>query len=285
MFLVDAQGGNAHGDAACRRGAWRGPALCLPLQGRSALLFTGMVVLDPLALFFKVLLIGASLLVILAFTFRNSRELRGQSQGEFYALLLAVTLSNVLLATSNDLAMMYLALEMVSITSYVTGGLRAGTTGSRAKRPASARGLAQVRAFGAVSTGAMLYGLSLLYGALRHHQPAPHPRLPVGRRARGQPPGGGADHLLCWPASVQDGGGALPLLVPRRLPGRAHPVTAILSVAPKAAGFAIMLRFFAQGMATARAGAERRSRTGRLLMVVSVLTMTVGNVAALTRPT
>ena len=55
----------------------------------------------------------------LAFTFQNSRELHGLGQGEFYALLLALTLSNLLLAASNDMVMLYLALEMVSITSYV----------------------------------------------------------------------------------------------------------------------------------------------------------------------
>src|SRR5262245_52972762 len=82
-------------------------------------LFSGMLVIDPMAIFFKALLVGASLLVALAFTFRNSRELFGLGQGEFYALLLAVTLSNMFLAAANDLVMLYLALEMVSITSYV----------------------------------------------------------------------------------------------------------------------------------------------------------------------
>ena len=53
------------------------------------------------------------------FRFDGSRELHGLGQGEFYALMLAVTFSNLLLATANDLAMLYLALEMVSITSYV----------------------------------------------------------------------------------------------------------------------------------------------------------------------
>ena len=89
------------------------------LRDVSAEIFGGMAVVDPLGSFFQALLIAASLLVVLAFTFRNSRELHGQGQGEFYALLLAVTLSNVLLATANDLAMLYLALEMVSLTSYV----------------------------------------------------------------------------------------------------------------------------------------------------------------------
>ena len=59
----------------------------LELRGGSAEVFGGMAVIDPLASFFEALLIGASLLVVLAFTFRNSRELHGLVQGEFYALM------------------------------------------------------------------------------------------------------------------------------------------------------------------------------------------------------
>jgi NADH-quinone oxidoreductase subunit N len=68
--------------------------------------------------------------------------------------------------------------------------------------------------------------------------------------------------------------------------GAPTPVTAFLSVAPKAAGFAIMMRFFFSGLATEQTGPWDLASTvdwPRLLMVVSVLTMTVGNVAALTQ--
>src|SRR5262249_11442272 len=102
-------------------------------------------------------LIGASLVVVGAFRFDTSRELRGLGQGEFYALMLAVTLSNLLMAAANDLAMLYLSLEMVSITSYV---MVAYLKGDRLSNEASLKYIL----FGAVSTGAMLYGLSLLYG-------------------------------------------------------------------------------------------------------------------------
>jgi NADH-quinone oxidoreductase subunit N len=68
--------------------------------------------------------------------------------------------------------------------------------------------------------------------------------------------------------------------------GAPTPVTAFLSVAPKAAGFAIMARFFFEGLATGGAGAWDLAGTVNwqaMLMLVSVLTMTVGNVAALTQ--
>src|SRR5258708_23293954 len=78
-----------------------------------------MLVVDPMGVFFKIILVGASLLVALGFTFRNSRELAGLGQGEFYSLLLAVTLSNMPMAAANDLVMLYLSLEVFSMTSSV----------------------------------------------------------------------------------------------------------------------------------------------------------------------
>src|SRR6266545_4202068 len=195
----------------------------LPAGSHGASIFSGMVVVDPLGLFFKVVLLTASLLTVLLFTFRNSRELFGLGHGEFYALLLAVTLSNLLMAAANDIVMLYLSLEMVSITSYV---MVAYMKGDRMSNEASLKYLL----FGAVSTGAMLYGLSLLYGMAG--------------------------------------------------------TTALPSVAPKAAGFAIMLRFFFGSLAQAGTGPWDLAGTidwPQLLMVVSVLTMTVGNVAALTQ--
>ena len=130
-------------------------ASCFLLDRTPKTLWSGMVVLDPISIYFKMLLIGASLLVLVMF--RRSRELSGLVLSELYALLLAVTLSNLLLATSNDLVMLYLALEMVSVTSYV---MVAYMKGDKLSNEASLKYIL----FGAVSTGVMLYGLSLLYG-------------------------------------------------------------------------------------------------------------------------
>src|SRR3989442_8140852 len=83
----------------------------LPAGSPGASIFSGMVVVDPLGLFFKVILLAASLLTVLLFTFRNSRELFGLGHGEFYELLLAVTLSNLLMATSTGIPMLSLSLD------------------------------------------------------------------------------------------------------------------------------------------------------------------------------
>jgi NADH-quinone oxidoreductase subunit N len=255
-------------------------ALCLGLRGFAGEIWSGMVVVDPLGLFFKALLIGASLLVALVFTFRNSRELQDQGQGEFYALLLAVTLSNLLMAGANDLAMLYLALEMVSITSYV---MVAYMKGDRMSNEASLKYIL----FGAASTGAMLYGLSLLYGITGTTSlPAIREFLAAGMTD------GTRSTMYLVALLVFAGFGFKTAAVPFHFwcpdvyQGAPTPVTAFLSVAPKAAGFAILTRFFFGGLATP--GADPWDLTGSIdwpwvLMLVSALTMTVGNVAALTQ--
>jgi NADH-quinone oxidoreductase subunit N len=123
----------------------------------SAPVFYGMLAVDPLGGAFKLILVAAALLTVLAFSFRNSRELHGLGHGELYALVLALTLSCLLLVAANDTVMLYLSLEMVSITSYV---MVAYLKGDRMSNEASLKYVL----FGAASTGTMLYGFSLLYG-------------------------------------------------------------------------------------------------------------------------
>jgi NADH-quinone oxidoreductase subunit N len=253
-----------------------GIVLALQQRGFTGPLYGGMVVLDPMAVFFKVLLMGASLLVLLTFRLHAAREMAGLALGEFHALLLCLTLSNLLLAASSDLAMLYLALEMVSITSYV---MVAYLKGDRLSNEASLKYIL----FGAVSTGAMLYGLSLLYGM------AGTTSLPAIREYVAAGAMGNHQALYIVGLLVVAGLGFKTAAVPFHFwcpdvyQGAATPVTAFLSVAPKAAGFAIMLRFFSPELAAPGAWEGGGVDWAALLMVVSVLTMTVGNVAALTQ--
>ncbi len=253
-------------------------AACFRGESGAASLFSGMLVVDPMAIFFKVLLIAAALLVVLMF--RSARELAGLGLNELYALMLAVTLSNLLLAASNDLAMLYLALEMVSLSSYV---MVAYMKGDRMSNEASLKYIL----FGAVSTGVMLYGLTFLYGLTGTTS------LPAIREFLAQ---GASDQMrfaiyvisLLVFAGFAFKTAAVPFhfWCPDVYQGAPTPVTAFLSVAPKAAGFAIMLRFFFRGLSTGNSGGWDLAGAidwPMLLLVISVLTMTVGNVAALTQ--
>ena len=255
-------------------------AFQLQAAGTSASVFAGQVVVDPLGSAFKVVLVAASLLTVLAFSFRNSKELHGLGQCELYALVLALTFSALLLAASNDLVMLYLSLEMVSITSYV---MVAYLKGDRMSNEASLKYVL----FGAASTGAMLYGLSLLYGMTGHTSiPAIQEFLAAGVTEANR------FAIFAIALLVLAGFGFKIAAVPFHFwcpdvyQGAATPVTALLSVLPKAAGLGIALRFF-YGAFSSPAGGPWDLETSLswpgLVMLVSVVTMTVGNVAALTQ--
>jgi NADH-quinone oxidoreductase subunit N len=242
--------------------------------------FSGMLHVDPMGVFFKVLLLGAPLLLLLSFTFKNARELHGLGQGEFYALLLALTLSNLLLAASNDIVMMYLALEMVSITSYV---LVAYMKGDRMSNEASLKYVL----FGAVSTGAMLYGLSLLFGLTGATGfPQIQEALLTGLSDQNRFASYAITLLIFTGFAFKTAAVPAHFWCPDVYQGAPTPVTALLSVAPKAAGFAVMLRFFFGTLSSPLSGPLDLVGTldwPAMLAGVAILTMTVGNVAALTQ--
>ena len=127
----------------------------IPSLGKTQVVAT-MLVVDPFALFFKVLaVVAVALVILLAMPY-----LRGRTpySGEFYALLLIVTLAICLAVSSVNLIMIYLSMEFLSITSYVLAGYL---------RQDRKSGEAAVKYFlyGATASAVMLYGMSLLFGA------------------------------------------------------------------------------------------------------------------------
>jgi NADH-quinone oxidoreductase subunit N len=245
----------------------------------SASLFHGMLAIDGFAQFFKLFLLLAAVLVVLASL--HSAELAPFHQGEFLALLLAVTLGMVLLANSTNLAMLYLSLELVSLTSYIMVGY---LKTDRLSNEASLKYIL----FGAISTGSMLYGLSLIYGMTGSLN------LYTIRDAFLSQGVDGVNQFTILLALVLAMAGfgfktaAVPFhfWCPDVYAGAPTPVTAFLSVAPKAAGFAVLLRFFFSGMS--QTSGSQWALIGGInwpvvLIGISVLTMTWGNVAALSQ--
>ncbi len=254
--------------------------LSIPLfSAPSGTMFYGMVALDQMAVFFKGFLILTSFLVLL--TAPGSRELSKAHLGEFYALLLGVTLAMLLLASAVDLLMLFLSLEMVSVASYIMVGYL------RNDRQSNEASLKYIL-FGAVSTGSMLYGITLLYGMTGTT------KLAVVRDAltKGAAAGDNSLTLLVATALVLAGFGFKTAAVPFHFwcpdvyTGAPTPVTAFLSVAPKAAGFATVIRFFFTGLSDSAGGSARwlpfsALNWTLLVLVISIITMTLGNVAAL----
>jgi NADH-quinone oxidoreductase subunit N len=240
-------------------------------------LFFGMIALDAQAVFFKAFLVVASFLVLLAAP--RSAELSRSHLGEFYALLLGVTLGTMLLASSYDLLMLYLSLEMVSVGSYVMVGYL------RDERQSNEASLKYIL-FGAVSTGAMLYGITLLFGLTGSTNLDAIRKVLATSGASGN-----TLTLLVSTALILAGFGFKTAAVPFHFwcpdvyTGAPTPVTAYLSVAPKAAGFATMMRFFLSGLSDTGGGTQWSPLSSLdwtlLVLILSIVTMTLGNIAAL----
>jgi len=123
--------------------------------GATGSTLSGMFVQDPFAAFFKLILLVTAFLVVL--TSQDSRRMAKGSLGEFYALLLMATVGYMLMASSADLVMIFVAIETASIPSYALAAF------ARDDRLSIEAGL-KYFILGTISSAIMLYGMSFLYG-------------------------------------------------------------------------------------------------------------------------
>ena len=239
-------------------------------------LFGRMVVLDGFSLFFKVLL-GLSLLAVVWMSL-HSREVRGRAnEGEYYALLVSSGLGMFLMAGAANLLMAYLALEFVSLTSYVlTGFLRHNRRSGEAAL--------KYLIYGGVASGAMIYGMSWIFGLTGAMDYAG-----IARGVAALDPASRPAMFLAL-VLVFTGFGYKISMVPFHMwapdvyTGAPIPVTAFLAVGSKAAGFAMLLRFFHFGVGPGEsAAALERLPIMELGSLLCVATMTLGNLAALSQ--
>jgi NADH-quinone oxidoreductase subunit N len=103
-------------------GTWQGGKMIFPYT-TTLVPILGMAVVDNFAVFFKLLISVSAMLIVLMSLLSQEIETRGRRNGEYFSLLLALTLGMFLMPASTDLVMMYISLELVSITSYIMAGL------------------------------------------------------------------------------------------------------------------------------------------------------------------
>ncbi|HSC27010.1 MAG TPA: NADH-quinone oxidoreductase subunit N [Vicinamibacterales bacterium] len=252
-------------------------AVALPWGGENLTIARGLVAVDPFGLFFKIIFLGSAAITVLMspryLTFEGCRP------GEYYFLVLCATLGMMFVAAGIDLITIFIGLETMALSFYVLAGYI---------RPSRRSNEAAVKYFilGAFSLGILLYGMSLLYGLTG----TTHLRSIATSLASG---GGGPMLLLAVILLVAGLGfkiAAVPfhMWAPDVYEGAPTPITAFLSVGSKAASFAMLMRIFVEGLPAFRVdglGTLFGEPFGwrAFFYVLSIVTMTVGNVAALTQ--
>ena len=224
-----------------------------------------MLAVDRLALFFKI--IAALTVALVGLSSVEYLNTRSPFRGEFYVLTLLAGLSMMLLSSATNLIMIYLSLEFLSITSYIlTAFLRQDDRSTEAAM--------KYLLYGAVASGTMLYGFSLLYGATGSVDLATIAQTLAASQIS-------LTFVVSAVIMILVGFGFKIALVPFHqwspdaYEGAPTPITAFLSVGPKAAGFAVLIRVLVVALP-----AYDLNWTA-ILTLVSILTMTLGNLVAL----
>jgi len=240
-------------------------------------LFTEMVVIDPFSSFIKIIIIISTMLIIIASW--NNKELDSYRKGEYFTILGIMVFGLFLMSSAIDILMLYVSIEVVSIMSFILAGyLKLDTRSNEA-------GLKYV-IYGAFSSGIMLFGFSILYGltgstnyfaiqyAISSLDTSANSALVLS--------------LLMILAGFGYKISAVPFhfWTPDVYEGSPTTITAYLSVAPKAAGFAMIIRFFHQVLSDGAAfKSNYLSATDmpwpEIIAILSVITMTLGNLVAI----
>jgi NADH-quinone oxidoreductase subunit N len=229
--------------------------------------FSGSVVLDNFATFFKMIfLLSAGLAVLISDQYM---EREGCNHGELYPLILFTVVGMMLMASGTDLMTIFLGLEVMSVALYVLAGF------NRTNSKSNEAGL-KYFLLGCFSTGFLLYGMALTYGATGTT------RIAKIAAAVGQMSLPSANLMLVAGMLLMLTGFAFKVAAapfhmwtPDVYEGAPTPMTAFMSAGPKAAGFAAALRIFLVALPTLQV------EWSQVLWILAVLTMTVGNITAL----
>ena len=221
-------------------------------------------VVDNFAVLFKVVFLGAALVVLLLSL--NYFEEGRFYQGEYYFLLLCSFLGLIAIASSRDLIMLFISLELVSVPGFVIAGFR--KSDSRSTESALKFFL-----IGVLATAVMLFGMSIIYGLTGSLQ-LTEIATRLGADAR-TPAAAGAVALVIVGFAFKVSAAPFHFWAPDTYQGAPVPVAAFLSVASKAAGFAGLMQVVYIGFR------PYSDVWAPLFAVLAVLTMTLGNLVAM----
>jgi len=227
---------------------------------------SGLIAVDRFALYFKIVFLVAAFMTVLMSV--RYLETEGASPGEYYFLILCATLGMMIMADGIDLITSFIGLETMAVSFYILTGFM---------KPNLRSNEAAVKYFllGAFSLGILLYGMSILYGLSGTTNLHAMASVFAGQER---------DPLLVLAVILIVAGmgfkiAAVPfhMWAPDVYEGAPTPITAFLSVGSSAASFAMLLRILLEGLPSLTAD------WSPLFEAMAIVTMTVGNVAALTQ--
>lgn len=225
--------------------------------------FQGMYVVDRLSSLLK---LGAFLFGALTLFFsREYLARRGIQKGEFYVLALTALLGVLVLASAANMVTLYVGIELLSLSLYAMVAFDRASTGG-------AEAAMKYFVLGAIASGTLLYGMSVLYGMTGTLDLA---ALSAGL---GDSPGLGFTLSIAFiVAAVAFKFGAAPfhMWVPDVYQGAPTASSALVATVPKLASFAMAFRFLAEGLAA------QTVQWGQMLAVLAVLSVVAGNLIAI----
>jgi NADH-quinone oxidoreductase subunit N len=235
-------------------------------NSQGGLAFGGMLRVDGFATFFRILVMGVGILVILpSYAFLKRQE---AETGEFHALLLFSITGQCLMAAANDLIIIFIGLEISSIASYVLAGYLRDD--KRANEAALKYFL-----LGSFATAFFLYGVAVVYGSTGTINLSSVRTLLAAEGSQHAVLIGAAAALMFVGLAFKVSAAPFQMWAPDVYQGSPTPVSAFLSAGPKAAAFAVFLRIFMTAFASMGRGWEP------IVWLSALLSMTIGNFAAL----
>lgn len=238
--------------------------LAYKLSGVSLTTFGGLYVVDNFSSFFKIIfMISAGLTTLISVKYAQDE---GISHGEYYAMILLATVGMCVMASGRDLITIFMGVEVMSISLYVLAGMTR-------TRDVSNEASLKYFILGAFSSGFLLYGMALVYGATGTTQ-----LQAIGKAAgalTGNPMFVAGAVMMTIGFAFKVAAVPFHMWTPDVYQGSPAPVTAFMSTGPKAAAFAAFLRVFAEGFPA------MKQEWWLIIWALAVLTMTMGNVVAL----
>ena len=229
--------------------------------------FSGMYVDDVMSDVLKVLIFGG-VMVVLAYS-RAYMAARGLFRGEFFVLVLFATLGMMIMISANHLLTLYLGLELLTLSLYAMIALQRDSV-------VATEAAMKYFVLGALASGMLLYGMSMLYGATG--------TLEITRLGELAFEGGARDVVLVFGLVFIVAGlgfklGAVPfhMWVPDVYHGAPTAVTLFIGSVPKLAAFAFIMRLLVQGLGAEQLLVEWR----QMLILMVVLSLAIGNITAI----